>query len=147
MNKVYEKMTLSLISTLMEDTPSKRDIEAAQHIPGYTVRPEDDTKLTKGDKGLKRIFIARRKEKVSGKSGSKGTGTKRLIRQLKSHVWDPSQRAELKAKLEKKRKGSKARRDAKGKSDLMQDLPSQGETGPSTQSMLDNLTTIKPKKK
>ena len=128
-------MALSLISTLMEDTPSKRDIEAAQHIPGYTVRPEDDTKLTKGDKGLKRIYIARRKEKTAGKPQSKA-GVKRLKRQLGSHVFSPKQRAELERTLKAKRAEGRARRDAKGKPDLFQDM---GGTGRNPMNMLDNL--------
>lgn len=125
-----------------ESTPSKMEIAAAKHLPGFTLRPEDDTELTKGDKGLKRNFIARRKEQFIGKPQSKG-GVKRLKRKLGSHVFSPKQRAALKRTLKAKRAEGKARRDAKGKSDLFQDM---GGTGINPISMFDDVTAT-PKKK
>ena len=131
-----KKVIDSLLAILAnESTPSNMDIEAAQNIPGYTLRPEDDTRLTKGDKGIRRMFINRRKEKPAGKPQSKA-GVKRLKRQLGSHVFSPKQRAELERTLKAKMAQGQARRDAKGKPDTFQDM---GGTGRNPMNMLDNL--------
>ena len=120
MNKVYEKMTLSLISTLMEDTPSKLHKQASRAgIEGFKVKPEHEEGITTGTKNIR---VRRRKGQSSGSMLSKG-GVKRLRRKLKSKVYfTPQEKGAIKNQLKKKEEEGRSRRDAKGKSDLFQDM-------------------------
>ena len=99
---------------LKEDTPSKEDIEAGQHIPGYPLRPEDDPRITRGDKGIRRVLINRRRGKTTGNLASRSTGEKRMERQMGSPILTQGEREALFAKYTAKVAKGTARKIRKG---------------------------------